>query len=365
MRWTEAFSAALAARLLQAYRKPLGFLLSLVLLPLAFVATVTYRFSVQLQEQQALQHLSVTARLAAEIVEETLQQTIQLEQLLSRRPEFRAALLAANEAALAEQLGQALTLAPRLSALTVLDAEGNVVADVVGQQLGRAAQAPGQTPDQAVIPEWLRLDGLAHVSPVHFQETPQPRKVVSIYCPILAQGRVIGLLQAEHEVEEIKAWLQKIRVEPHGFLYVVDQAQQLVVYPYQVLPGRPKVVADWPTVRAPLTETGAALRFEDARSKQAWLAGLSPVAHRGWRVVAVQPRAAVLQILNRSLRAMGLLLAILAVVLVVVSLWWARLQASSLQLLRQNTKLLKEMQQRMLLDRRKRPPEPPEAGGGP
>lgn len=359
MRLTEAFSAALSERLLQAYRKPLGFLLCLVLFPLALVGVVTYRLNVDAQARQAFHHLQVTAHLAAEIIEETLAHTVQLERVLAAQPGFPEALRAQDAGWLQLRLGDALALSPRITALSVLTPDGTMLAAApaaptrVGQLIGdtEALDALRRNPQQP------------YVSAVYFEEQPAPRKVVHIYCPILEGEQVVGLVQAEHEVEAVKAWLQKIRVEPAGFVYVVDHKQQLVVYPFQVLPGRPKVVAEWPTVQLPLAEEGATLGFRDSRGRE-WLAGLYPLQELGWRVVAVQPRAAALQILDQSVQTMALLLGLLALALVVVSLWWARLQASSLQLLKQNTKLLKEMQQRMLLERRKRPPEPPAAGGG-
>lgn len=360
MRFTEAFSAALSERLLQAYRKPLGFLLGLVLFPLALMAVVTYRLGVQGQERQAFHHLGVTAHLAAEIVDETLAHTVQLERVLAAQPGFAQALLDRNAAWLGTRLTEALAFSPRISALSVLTPEGTVLA-TAPEAPARLGQSLGDTNALAAL---RRNAQQPYVSAVYFEEQPKPRKVVNIYCPLMAGERVIGILQAEHEVEAVKSWLQKIRVEPDGFVYVVDHQQQLVVYPFQVLPGRPKVVADWPTVRPPLPAGGGTLRFRDSRGRE-WLAGLYPLPALGWRVVAVQPRASALKIFDQAVRAMGLLLGLLALVLVVVSLWWARLQASSLQLLRQNTKLLKEMQQRMLLERRKRPPEPPAAGGSP
>jgi hypothetical protein len=149
-------------------------------------------------------------------------------------------------------------------------------------------------------------------------------------------------------VEEIKSWLQKLRVEPEGFLYVADHRGQLVVYPFQVLPGKPRSVTDWPPVAVPLGEEGASLIFRGSSGKR-WLAGIHPVGDTGWRVVAVQPEAAALRVLSRTLWPTAGLVALLMLLLVILSLRWARLQNSTMDLLRQNTKLLKQMQQRRAL----------------
>ena len=162
---------------------------------------------------------------------------------------------------------------------------------------------------------------------------------------------MIELIQVQHRVEEVKSWLQKIRVEPDGFLYVVDHRDQLVIFPFQVLPGKPRVVSDWPPVAHPLTADGAALAFTDRRGGRRWLAGAFPIGTIGWRVVAVQPEASALRVLHRVLWPLGILVGLLALILVAVSMRWAQVQSLSLRLLRQNTKLLKQQQQRSTLDR--------------
>ena len=137
----------------------------------------------------------------------------------------------------------------------------------------------------------------------------------------------------------------------------MDHRSQLVVYPFQVLPGKPRVVADWPPVAHPLTASGATLVFRDARTGRRWLAGVAAVSDTGWRVVAVQPERAALRILYRLMWPLGILAAFLAALLVAFSIRWARLQAFSLRLLQQNTKMLKQMQQGKTLDQLKKPKE--------
>jgi hypothetical protein len=166
-------------------------------------------------------------------------------------------------------------------------------------------------------------------------------------------------------VEEVKSWLQKIRVDTEGFLYVVDHHQQLVVYPFQILPGKPKVVADWPPVAQPLTDTGSTLAFRDRRTGRQWLAGVHPIGAIGWRVVAVQPEGAALRVLYRTLWFLGVVVAALALLLMAVSLRWAKVQESSLRLLQQNTKLLRDLQQQQTLQRLRQSPKPPPEGPSP
>jgi hypothetical protein len=134
----------------------------------------------------------------------------------------------------------------------------------------------------------------------------------------------------------------------------------LVAGPFQVLPGRPKVVSDWPTVAQPLSPQGAAIQFNDQRTGERWLAGIYPVGTTGWRVVAVQPERAVFLLLHRVFWPMGLLVALLLGLVIIVGLRWVQLQTFSLQLLKQNAKLLKQLQQRRTLEQGK----PPKSPGG-
>ena len=345
---TETLPNAFSAWLLAAYRRPLTFLLTLVVLPLVLIFLITHIMNVSLWRTQTLTNLRVTAHLAAEIVEETLDETFRFERLLASQPEFREAVRQRDRAQLTQQLTQSLTFIPRVDLAIVMTPEGQVVASspdsasLVGRSASdeepfRGAQQGGWHP---------------YLSAVYLREGPEIEKVVGVIWPIVDEEQhVIGVLQFQHQVEEVKSWLQMIRVEPKGFLYVTDHHDQLVVFPFQVLPGQPKVVSDWPPVAAPLAASGGSLAFTDRRGAQRWYAGMAPIGDTGWRVVAVQPEKAALRVLYRVLWVLGLLVGLLTLLLVGVSMRWAQVQALSLRLLHQNTKLLKQVQQRRTLDR--------------
>ena len=332
--------------LLKAYRRPLRSLLALVVLPVVAVFVGTQTVSVSLWRQQALRHLAVTARLAAEIVDETIEETLRFEGQLAAQPEFEDAVSRRDRPAMTRHLQAALAFIPRVDLALVISPQGEVLAafpadlNLVGRTVNeeepfRGAREGGWHP---------------YVSAVYLREGPEIEKVVGVVLPVEHDGAVVGLLQFQHRVEEVKSWLQKIRVDPEGFLYVVDHHDQLVVYPFQVLPGKPTVVSDWPPVAYPLPPEGGTLIFHDPRSGQRRLAGMHPIETSGWRVVAVQPERAALGVLRRVLWPMGLLVGLLGLLLVAVSLRWAQLQAFSLRLLHQNTKLLKQQQQRRFFE---------------
>ena len=364
------FSERWSALLLSAYRRSLSFLLVLIVLPLLLIAVVTYQVNTSVWRVQTLHNLRVTARLGAEIIGETLDESSRFTEMLAADPGLTDAIRRHDTAQLSHRLKEALTFAKHLDAAMVLTPTGSVMAassdepGLIGQDMSRqdaflgAAQGGGQP----------------YISAVYLLEQPQLEKVVGIIVPIVEQQQLLGWLQVQHRVERIKSWIQKLRVEPAGFLYVVDHHDQLVVFPFQVLPGRPKVVSDWAPVAAPVTEVciavavcpedGTTLAFREATSGTRWLSGIYPVGTIGWRVVAVQPERAAFQTLYQVFGTLGVLLLILLVLTTFVSLRWAKLHALSQHLLRQNAKLLKQFQQQRTLDRT-RPSDPPKGESRP
>lgn len=356
--WALRLPAACSAWLLGAIRRPLRFLLLLVAAPLALAVGGSYAINVSVARRQALRNLQVTAELAAGLIDETLHETLLLEQLLAGEPGFADAVTARDAQALAPRLTQALALIPAGEAAAVVSLEGRVLAAAPDAALaGRnvsfhdafiGARAAGWQP---------------YVSAVYLREPVQAEKVIAISAPIPGHGAPVGLLQVQYRLDAIRERLQRVRVQPSGFVYVVDQEAQLVAYPFQVLPGRPKVASSWPPVAAAIGAQGTALRFLDPRTRHAWLAGVYPVGATGWRVVAVQPDAAALQLLHRMLWPLAMLLAVLGALIAAIGWQWSQLQATSLRLLQQNTTLLKQLQQQRTLSKGQ-PPGAPPAGGG-
>ena len=345
---TVALPDAFSSWLLRAFRRPLPVLLGLVILPLGAVFFATHVMSVALWRAQTLHNLKVTARLAAEIVDETLQETFRFERLLATQPGFAEAVRRRDAAELAKRLEHTLTLTPRVDLAFVVSPAGEALTSFPYR--AGAAQRSFAQDEPFLGAQQPGGSWRPYVSAVYLREELPAEKVVGVVLPVTDNGTVVGLIQFQHLVEEIKSWLQKLRVEPEGFLYVVDHRGQLVVYPFQVLPGKPKVVTDWPAVSVPLGPDGVELIFRGEHSGKRWLAGVYPVGETGWRVVAVQPEAAALRVLHQVLWPLGLLVGFLAALLVILSLRWARLQNSTMTLLRQNTKLLKQLQQRRSID---------------
>lgn len=333
--------------LLQSYRRPVGLFAGLLVLPLSVVLIVTYRVHLSLWRQQTLQNLHVTARLGAEIVNETLEGTLDVERRLVGERNFVESVKRRDADDITQQLREALRFARRVSAAVVMSPEGTVVAvypesdslvgsSMVGQEAFEGAREGGWRP---------------YISGAYLREGAGFEKIVSVALPIRQAEQVVGLLLVQHQIEEIKAWLQKVRVEPEGFLYVVDHLDKLVVFPYQVVAGEPLVVSSWPPVALLVTAKGATLRFLNARTGEAWLAGVHPVGDSGWRVITVQREVAALRTLHRVFLVLGLLVGGLMALVGFIGWRWLQVHAFSLSLLEQNVNVLKQLSQARLLDR--------------
>lgn len=285
------------------FTRPLFFLSVVVALPLPVVLVTTHRVNVAIGRRQALQHLSVTAQLAARIVDETFTDAARFAHTLAAQPSFHDALRQRARAQLVQWLQQLLPLVSKVNRVIVATAQGEILAvfppasDLIGQSLAQdegfhGAQEGGWHP---------------YVSAVHMEAEGSFEKVVEVVVPVEEDHAVLGVIQVQYRVEDVHSWLTKISVEPDGFLYVVDHHDQLVVYPFQVLPGTPKVVSDWLPVAEPLSATGSTLIFRGGQHAQRWLAAVSAVGLTGWRVVAVQPERAVLRLLHQILWPTGML----------------------------------------------------------
>ena len=347
----ESVSASFSAWLFQVYRKPLQFLFIILVVPLAVIVIATHQASVSMARRQALQNLRMTAKVAAEAMQATLTDAVLFAQLVSQNPGFVDALARNDVHAINADIEQALPLLPDAGEVIVTNAQGTVLtafpdqAALIGKDLStegayRGAQKGGWHP---------------YVSSVKVRDEASLEKIVHVAVPVSREGRHLGLLIIEYRIESVRLWVQRVRVEPEGFIYAVDQDKQLVVYPFQILPGKPKVVSDWQPVAQPLLPDGFSMPFRDQRANRQWLAGVSPIGDTGWRVVAVQPDDAVLRVLYRIFLPMSVLVVILLGLVLFVSMRWAALQALNFRLLQQNAKLLKQSQQRWTLEQGKSP----------
>ena len=314
---------------------------SLALALLTIMVFVIHRVNIHVGRRQVLRNLTVTAHLASEIIGETLGHTLLFERMLVEQPDFRTAVQQQDADQLRRLLQHFLPLASGAEAAIIVALSGAVIAaypdrpELSGYSLMHDEGFLGAQ----------RGGWHASVSAVHLRGGESLEKVSEVVLPISDGHEVLAVLQVQYRVETIKSWIQKIRIDPGGFLYVVDQHDQLVVYPFQVLPGQPKVVSNWPPVAHHLSPEGGSLMFRGGRHPERWLAGVYPIGSTGWRVVAVQPEREAFRVLHQLFWPMGVLVVLLFIVVIVLGLRWVQVQRANLQLLQYSDQLAKALQE--------------------
>lgn len=341
------------------YRRPRIFL---TVLGIPLIAACAWLYTVHERQwrAQASHHLAVAARLAARTIHEELTRTRQIEDAVASRPGFIASVKRRDRTSLDNALTMLLDVTPMIDRVSVTEPTGKPLAEV-GAPLTDAeresarepqeeSQAPSaRAPDPLPVPDEAQL-----VSGVHLRDAASGEKVVGVSTPVRDGPTTIGMLQVQYRLQEISRWLEKIRIEPAGFLYVVDQEGRLVAHPYQLLPGQPKDVSRWAPVAGSTSTLGTFIRFAQGAARQPWTAAVVSIEPYGWRVVAQQPDSAMLKPFRRLVGSFVLLVGLLAGVITWLVLRWVHLHSVTLRLLAQQTQLLKLSEQRRLVERFRR-----------
>lgn len=341
------------------YRRPWIFL---TLLGIPLVAACAWLYTVHERQWRAQEsrHLVVAARLAARTIHEELTRTRQIEDAIASRPSFVAAIKRRDRTALENSLTMLLDVTPMIDHVSIIEPTGKPLAEVGVALMDRSELEPSPEPpwEQPRIPSDdppdPRPDGAPLVSGVYLRDAASGEKVVGVSAPVRDGPTTVGTLQVQYRLQEISRWLEKIRIEPAGFLYVVDQEGRLVAYPFQLLPGQPKDVSRWAPVAGGTSALGTLVRFAQGPARQPWTAAVVSVEPYGWRVVAQQPDAAMLKPFRQLVGSFVLLVCLLAGLISWLVLRWVHLHTVTLRLLAQQAQLLKLSEQRRLIERFRR-----------
>lgn len=323
------------------YRHPVTSLFLLLVVPLTAACLWLYVVHERQWRAQEEGDLVIAARLASRIIHDELARTHQIEAAIAARPAFVEALTRRDRETLRTHLQTLLDVTPMIERAIVADASAawRVEAPASGDSI------PPATPPGPSNPEWQEP-----VSGVYLRDPISGEKVVGVSAPVQDGGTILGTLQVQYRLQEISRWLHKVRIEPAGFLYVVDQHGRLVAYPFQLLSGEPKDVSGWAAVAGGASETGTLIRFQQGTPARPWTAAVVAVPPFGWRVIAQQPDAAMLKPFRQLVWSFVPLAAILAGLLSLLVLRWAHLHRATLQLVEQQARLLKQSEQRRQKD---------------
>lgn len=326
---------------LRLYRRPWVFLGTLLVMPLVAVCLWLYAANERLWRGREEQDLLIAARLASRLIEDELTQTRKIEEAIAARPAFLDAIRRHDRTTLVAYLQILLDLTPMIEHAFVRDAHGNLLAQVSADSAGNNHLTTPTGDPGNPHPAWHQP-----ISGVYLRDQASGEKVVGVSSPIRHGQADLGTVQVQYRLHELSRWLEKVRVEPLGFLYVVDHRGLLVAHPFQLLPGQPKDVSRWAPVATDASAHGQIVRFTQGLPRRPWTAAVVSLESYGWRVVAQQPDAAMLKPFRQLVASFLLLVVLLAGFISLLLLRWAHLHHATLRLLAQQAHLLKLSEQR-------------------
>ncbi len=350
------FWRAFADWLLGAYRHPWLWITNILILPAVVLCFWLYVSTEGTWRKQEEQDLVVAARLASRILEEELRTALTIEGALATRPTFLDAVRHRDASRARAALAELLEMNPSIDRAVIVDPDGTpwVESRTEGVDDSPPAAAMRHGAPEALPPAGWQ----GALSSAYVDEATGAEKLVSLSHPLQEGEHLLGLLQVQYRLQQVGAWLEKVRIEPEGFLYVVDRQGLLVTYPFQVLPGKPKNVSSWLPVAGAASTHGTLLRFRQGTPARAWTAVMVRLEPFGWRGIAQQPDAALLGPFHQlAVSCFGFLLAVVGLV-AVLRARWARLHRTTLELMAKQASLLRRSEQRRTLAflRTKEPP---------
>lgn len=329
---------------LRLYRRPWLLIATLLGTPLLVTSLWLYVVNEHAWRAREGRDLLVAARLAARLIQEELTQSHAIEAAMAARPAFRKALKRRDRAALTSHLELLLDVTPMIDRAAILDAARTPLVEVTASSSERPdPMPPGHASAAASDPPWP-----PPVSGVYLRDQASGEKAVEVSSLVHDGDATLGVLQVQYRLQELSRWFEQVRIERSGFLYLVDRRGRLVAYPFQLVPGQPKDVSGWAPVAEQASARGTLVRFAQGRPPRPWTAAVVALEPFGWRVVAQQPDAEMLEPFRRLVASFVLLTAVLIGFVSWLVTRWARLHQATLQLVAQQARLLRSSEQRRL-----------------
>ncbi len=330
---------------LRLYRHPALFLTTVLVIPLVSICLwLTFVNERQWRHREA-HDLLVAARLAARILQEELTQTLEAEQAIASQPTFREAVRGRERQILSANLRVLAEAIPMVDHVSVLDAHGHPLVSV--PEASEERHAPVRSTEEFDL---LAAPDAPSISGVYLRSRASGEKVITVSTPIRNNDTAIGTLQMQYRLSAVSQWVEKVRLEPLGFLYVVDNYGFLVAYPFQVLPGSPKNVSMWPPVVAETFPDGRLIRFTHGQPARQWTAAITTIEPFGWRVIAQQSDAVMLKPFYELVGSFAGLIVLLLAFINLLILRWAHLHHATLKLLAKQAHLLRLSERRRVED---------------
>ncbi len=330
---------------LRLYRHPALFLTTVLVVPIVAICLWLIFVNERQWRHREAHDLLIAARLAARILQEELAQTLEAEQAIASQPTFREAVRGRERQILSANLRVLAEAIPMVDHVSVLDAHGHPLASV--PEASEERHAPVKSTEELDL---SASPSTPSISGVYLRSRASGEKVITISTPVYNSGTAIGILQMQYRLSAVAQWVEKVRIEPSGFLYIVDQHGFLVAYPFQVLPGSPKNVSAWPPVAAEIASDGRLIRFTHGQPARQWTAAVTTIEPFGWRVIAQQSDAVMLKPFYELIGSFAGLIVLLLALIGFFVLRWAHLHHATLELLAKQAHLLRLSERRRVED---------------
>ena len=212
-------------------RLPVPAALSLVILPLVFMAVYSSIREFNNQTSFTLERREAMATLGALLIEEKFDSVVAVGVSLASRSMIYQNIEKNNWSEAIKNMESIPQTLPFIDAISLLDKEGVMKArfpsapEIIGKSFAYRDYYQG------VSKEWKPYVSAA------FKRVPEPRyNVVTVAVPIRsANQNVLGFLLLAIKVDEIVSWSKGFDAGSNGYIIVVDKKGQLVAHPQMKL----------------------------------------------------------------------------------------------------------------------------------
>ncbi|MEX2515424.1 MAG: EAL domain-containing protein [Gammaproteobacteria bacterium] len=263
----------------------IGVIMALVLSAFTWLQVQSYRAIESELTNNALAERSAIAQLAAATLSEKFNRVIDLGASLATRVQFRELIAAERWPDAGEILRSVPDDFPYIERLFLTDPAGTLMVDVPALEGGvRGTNFAYRDWYQGVSNQWQ-----PHISGVYQRTAIPQRNVFAVTIPVRnADAQILGILVLQLDMEGFFAWVSEIDFGPEGFIYIVDNKQQLAYHPDYPAQGEIVDYSHVPIVgKVMQQQQGVEIIFDtgtDAEQVTAYI----PIA-QGWGVIAQQP----------------------------------------------------------------------------
>lgn len=259
--------------------------LSLIILPLVFLAVYLGVREYGHQTSTALDRRESIATLGASLIHEKLDGMIDIGLLLASRPLVYQNAEKGKYDAVVKNLEEIPQVFPYIDSVVIFDKEGVLKATIPPMPEVTGKSFAHRDYYQGVSKEWK-----PYVSEA-FKRAVEPRyNVVSIAVPIKSPDqKVLGVLLLTIKIDAIAGWSKELDVGNGGFVHVVDKKGQMVADPH-IKPEEDLVDHSLVTVTQKLLkgERGVEVLFDSIENEE-YVTAYAPVKDYGFGVAINQP----------------------------------------------------------------------------